>query len=360
LRRPLLRALRLRQGQSFARFFRREAGRARALTQSGGRCAAVTRAVPVASSSFSLARGDAAIVSLDDAGHEFVADDILMCERYMTDAFNAFQQFDGFRKAGSLAVRQVDLAWISRDDHAAVFTQPREKHFHLHGGRVLRLVQNDGAVRERSPANKSKRCDFNFTGLQRPLDDARVHQVIERVVDWAQIGIDFFAHVAGKKAKTLASFDRRARQNDTVNFFTLEHLKCLRNGEPGLARAGRPGSEHQCVALERPDIGILRGRARTYRPLTQVDLFECRPRRGKVVVEQRALRDRLTDGPFDVALAQVAATLELLIKSLENVTRLFARAARAFDRDVIASLLGDHTEATLDQRKILSVLSEQH
>src|SRR4029078_4735897 len=152
---------------------------------SGGRCAAVTRAVPVASSSFSLARGDAAIVSLDDAGHEFVADDILMCERYMTDGFNAFQQFDGFRKAGSLAVRQVDLAWISRDEHAAVVTQPREKHFHLHGGRVLRLVQNDGGVRECSAAHKSKRCDFNFTGLPRPLPDERGQKVIARRVDLA-------------------------------------------------------------------------------------------------------------------------------------------------------------------------------
>ena len=64
--------------------------------------------------------------------------------------------------------------------------------------------------------------------------------------------------------------------------------------------------------------------------------------------------------PFDVALAQVAAALELLIKSLENVARLLARAARAFYRDVIAALLGDHAEAAFDQRKILSVLSEQH
>ena len=40
--------------------------------------------------------------------------------------------------------------------------------------------------------------------------------------------------------------------------------------------------------------------------------------------------------------------------------RLFAGAARAFDRNVIAPLLRDHAKTTLDQRQILSVLSEQH
>jgi NurA-like 5'-3' nuclease len=78
------------------------------------------------------------------------------------------------------------------------------------------------------------------------------------------------------------------------------------------------------------------------------------------VVEERALRDCLADRALDVAVAQIAAALELLIKPFENVTRLLARAARAFDRDMIASLLRDHAEATFDQCEVLSVLAEQY
>ncbi len=51
--------------------------------------------------------------------------------------------------------------------------------------------------------------------------------------------------------------------------------------------------------------------------------------------------------------------LELVIKSFENMARLLASVPRASDGDVIAALFRDHAKATLDERKILSVLPEQ-
>ena len=53
------------------------------------------------------------------------------------------------------------------------------------------------------------------------------------------------------------------------------------------------------------------------------------------------------------------AALDLFVKALEHAARLLAGAARAFDGDVIAALLGDHAEPTLDQREVLPVLAEQ-
>src|SRR5262245_17248133 len=118
----MLRGPQPQQAPSSARFPPPEAGRPRLTTETGCRCVAATSAAPTESSSFTLARGDAAIVGLDDACHELVTDDVLMCERHMADSLDAVQQFDGLCEARRLAMRQIDLAWIARDDHAAVFT----------------------------------------------------------------------------------------------------------------------------------------------------------------------------------------------------------------------------------------------
>src|SRR6185437_12026715 len=120
-------------------------------------------------------------------------------------------------------------------------------------------------------------------------------------------------------------------------FLALEHLHGVRDREPGLAGAGRAGAEHQRMALERADIGVLRRRARPHRALA-----------GRVVVEQRALRDRLADGAFDVALRKIVAALDLLVQALEHAARLLAGAARTVDGDVVAALFGDHAKPALD------------
>ena len=196
-------------------------------------------------------------------------------------------------------------------------------------------------------------------GLQGALDDARVHQVVQRVVDRPQIGIDFLAHVAGQKAEPLAGFHRRPRQHDAVDFLALEQLHGMRHREPGLAGAGGAGREHQRVALERANIGVLRRGAGADAALAQIDLFEILPRGGGIEIEQRALRQRQPDGAVDVALHQFVAALEPLIKALEHAARLIAGFARAFDGDVIAARIGDDAKPALDQSEVLAVLAEQ-
>src|SRR5262249_30234362 len=88
-----------------------------------------------------------------------------------------------------------------------------------------------------------------------------------------------------------------------------------------LPGARRPGAEDQRVAAQRADIGVLRRGARAYGTLAQVDLLESRPRGRRVVVEQRALRDRQADRPFDVAGNQLVAALELLVEPFEHPPR---------------------------------------
>ena len=186
-----------------------------------------------------------------------------------------------------------------------------------------------------------------------------VHQVVERVVDRPQIGIDLLAHVAGQEAEPLAGLDRRPRQDDAVDLLALEQLHRMRDREPGLAGAGGAGAEHQRMPPQRADIGVLRGRAGAHRALAQIDLLEARPRGRRIVVEQRALRDREPDRALDVAGDELVAALEPLVEALEHAARLLDGVARALERDLIAALLGDDAEPALDQREVLAVLAEQ-
>ena len=186
-----------------------------------------------------------------------------------------------------------------------------------------------------------------------------VHQVVERVVDRPQIGIDLLAHVAGQEAEPLAGLHRRPRQDDAVDLLALEQLHRVRDREPGLAGAGGAGAEHELVPPQRADIGVLRRRARAHQPLAQVDLVEARPRGRRIVVEQRALRDREPDRALDVAGGDFVAALEPLVEALQHAARLLDRVARAFERHLVAALVRGRAEPPLDQRQVLSVLAEQ-
>ena len=69
---------------------------------------------------------------------------------------------------------------------------------------------------------------------------------------------------------------------------------------------------------------------------------------------------REPDRALDVAGRELVAALELLVEAFEHAARLLDGVARAFERDLIAALLGDDAEPALDQREVLAVLAEQH
>src|SRR5271169_357020 len=133
----------------------------------------------------------------------------------------------------------------------------------------------------------------------------------------------------------------------------------MRHREPGLAGPGGAGREHQRMALERADIGVLRRRAGAHPALAQIDLLETLPRGGGIEIEQRALRQRKPDGAVDIALGKLVASFEPLIKTFEYAARLIAGFARPFNRDLIAARIGDDAEPAFDQREVLAVLPEE-
>ncbi len=122
-----------------------------------------------------------------------------------------------------------------------------------------------------------------------------------------------------------------------IDFLALEQLAGLRHREPCLAGAGGADAEYQFVALERADVGILRGGACAHRALAQVDFLELRFRRLGIELEQRALRDHGTDRTLDIALRDVLTAHRLLVEHFEYAPGGIAAIARSGDGDVITA-----------------------
>src|SRR5262249_2667613 len=86
---------------------------------------------------------DRMVVGINDAGHQVAAHHVGGGKADRLDAADAAQQTNGLLKARTLAWRQVDLAWVAGHGHLGALAQAREEHFHLHAGRVLRVVEDD-------------------------------------------------------------------------------------------------------------------------------------------------------------------------------------------------------------------------
>src|SRR3954451_13598946 len=114
-----------------------------------------TRRLPRSWAALALARS-LSVVGVHDARHQFVAHDVIDRERHMADAFDIAEQPHGLGKTRGLAAWQIGLARIAGHDHAAVLAKAREKHLHLHRSRILRLVENDDGVCQRSSAHESE------------------------------------------------------------------------------------------------------------------------------------------------------------------------------------------------------------
>src|SRR5208283_1664219 len=82
------------------------------------------------------------------------------------------------------------------------------------GSGVLRFVENDEAVIQSASAHKCQRGNFNHVALNQLLHFLGVDHVEERVVERAQIGIDFFLQAARQESKPLARFDGGAREDN--------------------------------------------------------------------------------------------------------------------------------------------------
>ena len=97
------------------------------------------------------------------------------------------------------------------------------------------------------------------TSTVAPVDEAlgplRLEQVVEGVVERAQVGVDLGHEVAGQEAQPLAGLDRRAGEDDPVDLAGLQRLHGQGHGQVGLAGAGRADAEGDDVGGD--GVGVL-------------------------------------------------------------------------------------------------------
>lgn len=113
-----------------------------------------------------LCSGVLALIGFADAADDGVADDVGGCEADDADALQTLQPADRIgRPRGIDAAGQIDLPGVAAEHHAAVHAKALEEHLHLRRRNVLRLVQDDEAVRQRVSRMKVRTnvCVNRFT-----------------------------------------------------------------------------------------------------------------------------------------------------------------------------------------------------
>ena len=121
---------------------------------------------------------------------------------------------DGLDEAGAFVARQINLGASPVMTALRIRAEPGEEHEHLLGGRVLRFVENDEGVVQRASAHVGERRDLDDAAFHVALDFLGFEHVVERVVERAQVGHDFFLQVAGQKSERLAGLDGGAGEDD--------------------------------------------------------------------------------------------------------------------------------------------------
>ena len=208
-----------------------------------------------------------------------MAHDVAGAQLHERDAVDALQAAHRVAEARRHVAGQVDLRRVAGDDHARPFAEARQEHQHLRDRRVLRLVEDHERAVQRAAAHVGERTHLDHFALEPAHARARIEQVLQRVVHRAQVGIDLLLVVTRQEAELLAGLDGRTHEHETAHEATTHRLDGLRNGEVGLAGAGRPHREHDVVLLHRREVDLLARGARTH-DVVRAQPFAVRLRAG--------------------------------------------------------------------------------
>ncbi len=129
-----------------------------------------------------------------------------------------------------------------------------EEHLHLLDGGVLGLVHDDEGVVEGAAAHEGQGGDLDDVALEELVDLFGIEEVVEGVVEGAQVGVDFFLEGSGEEAEALAGLDRGTDEDDAADFFGVEGGDGHGHGEIGFAGAGGADAEDHVVLLDGLDV----------------------------------------------------------------------------------------------------------
>eukprot|EP01022_Parablepharisma_sp_SALTPOND_P035640 TRINITY_DN959_c0_g7_i1.p1 TRINITY_DN959_c0_g7~~TRINITY_DN959_c0_g7_i1.p1 ORF type:complete len:661 (+),score=231.75 TRINITY_DN959_c0_g7_i1:1723-3705(+) len=201
------------------------------------------------------------VIGVDDARHQRVADHVGAGEAREGDATHIVQHRDGIDQAALLSVVQVDLGDVAGDDGLAAEADAGEEHLHLFRRGVLRLVEDDEGVVQRASAHVGQRRDLDGLLFEELLGAVEAQQVVQGVIERAQVGIDLLRQVAWQEAQAFASFHGRAREHDALHGVALQRIDRAGYRQVGLAGTGGADAEGDVVLQDGIEVLALVRRA---------------------------------------------------------------------------------------------------
>ena len=194
------------------------------------------------------------IVGVDDAGHDWVTNDVGIGKLHKSDPGGAGQDAGGFGQARAAGLTEVDLGGIAGDHAFAVLSQAGQEHEHLRGGRILGFIEDDEGMAERPAAHVGEWGDLDLTAFDHFFQFIWFDHVVEGVVQRAEVGKDFFIHVSWEETEGFARLHGWSGQDNAVDLFGFKSGDGGGHGEKCFAGAGGPDAKGDIVLLNGADV----------------------------------------------------------------------------------------------------------
>src|SRR5262249_11761937 len=110
---------------------------------------------------------------------------------------------------------------------------------------------------QRSPAHVGERCDLDDPSIHVFLYFFGLKHIIQRIVEWTQIGEYFLLEITRQKSESFSCFNRRTSQDDPLHLFLSERVHTHSHRKVSLACSSGAHSKYDIKSLNRLDVAQL-------------------------------------------------------------------------------------------------------
>ena len=205
------------------------------------------------------------LVGVDDVGHDLVAHDVAPGEVHERDALDLARGPAPVRPAPSGP--PATSIWVTSPVTTHLEPKPiRVRNIFICSGVVFwassKMMNEELSVRPRMKASGATSIVPRSSRRWAPSGS---EQVVEGVVEGAQVGIDLGHEVAGQEAQPLAGLHRRPGEDDPVDLARLQGLDGQGHRQVRLAGPGRADAEGDDVGGDGVGVALLPGRVGPHR-----------------------------------------------------------------------------------------------
>ena len=186
-----------------------------------------------------------------------MTDDVCAGQLDEGDALHATEDAHRILETGLLALLEVLLREITRDDDLRAEADTGEEHLHLRRCRILCLIEDDVGIVQRTSTHIGEWCDLDESLLGVRLVLLGTHDTVERVVDRTHVRIHLRLEITRQEAELLTGLDRRTGQDDALHLLLTEGRDGHRHAEVGLTGTRRTDAEGDHVLTDRIHVVLL-------------------------------------------------------------------------------------------------------